>query len=87
LESTPDIDFYEEFSKGRKSAVARHFSYYVMSAFLFEEVLQQKGFENAFQLAYTGNDGDRFFEVLDQTIGVNKENFHETIVSIIEVDS
>ncbi len=87
LKSTPDIDFYEEFNKGRKSAVARHFSYYVMSAFLFEEVLQQKGFESAFQLAYTGNDGNRFFDVLDQTIGVNRDNFHETIVSLIKADS
>ncbi|MEN0050955.1 MAG: hypothetical protein AAF806_28075 [Bacteroidota bacterium] len=84
LKSNPDINFLDEFKKGRKSSINRHFSYYVMSAFLFEKILSEKGFDEAFQLVYTGSEGEHFFDILDQIIAVNQENFHKTILELIK---
>lgn len=84
LKTNPNLNFLEEFKKGRKSSVNRHFSYYVMSAFLFEEVLNKKGFDEAIKLVYSNNDGGRFFENLNQVLGVNEKNFHKTILKLIE---
>ncbi|MFK7923762.1 MAG: hypothetical protein AB8H47_17515 [Bacteroidia bacterium] len=84
LASNPKIDFLEEFKKGRKSSVSRHFSYYVISAFLFEKALKEKEFEKAFSLVYSGDEGERFFEMLDQVLNVNEDNFHTTILELIE---
>ena len=84
MNSNPEINFLEEFKKGRKSSVERHFSYFVMSAFLFEEALEEKGFEDALTLAYSGSEGENFFSNLDEVLGVNESNFHDTIVRLIE---
>ncbi|MDE5421526.1 hypothetical protein L3073_04855 [Ancylomarina sp. DW003] len=84
LKSNPDINFLDEFEKGRKSNINRHFSHYVMSAFLFEEVLNKKGFDEAFKLVYSENDGSKFFENLNQVLGVSEKNFHKTILKLIE---
>ncbi len=84
LKSNPDINFLDEFKKGRKSSVNRHFSNYVMSAFLFEEALNKKGFNEALKLVYSENDGSTFFENLNQVLGVNEKNFHKTIVKLIK---
>jgi hypothetical protein len=81
--SNPEINFLEEFKKGRKSSVNRHFSYYVMSAFLFEEALNKKGFDEAIKLVYSGNDGKLFFENLNLVLEVNEKNFHKTIAELI----
>lgn len=83
LKSNPKIDFLEEFQKGRKSSVGRHFTYYVISAFLFEKALKEKGFEKAFSLVYSGKDGEEFFERLENVLGVNKDNFHNTILNVL----
>lgn len=83
LKSNPDINFLDEFNKGRKSSINRHFSYYVMSAFLFEEALKKNGFEEALKMVYSNNDGARFFENLNQVLDVNEKNFHKTIVRLI----
>ncbi len=84
LRSNPSVDFLEEFKKGRKSSVQRHFSYYVLSAFLCEKVLKEADFETALGLAYSGSGGEAFFEKLQEAVGVNEGNFHQTIVEIIE---
>ena len=83
LRLNPDINFLDEFKKGRKSSVNRHFSYYVMSAFIFEEVLHKKGFNEALKLVYSENDGSRFFENLEQVLGVNEKNFQKRILKMI----
>ncbi len=83
LKRKPNINFLEEFQKGRKSTINRRFSHYVMSAFLFKEILEKKGFDEALKLVYSGKDGERFFEILNTTLGVNKHNFHKTIVKLI----
>jgi hypothetical protein len=83
LKRNPEVDFLEEFKKGRKSSVERHFSYYVMSAFLCEEVLRKKGFEDILSLSYSGGDGELFFENLKHILNVDESNFHETIVQLI----
>ncbi|MEM6571310.1 MAG: hypothetical protein AAF957_23065, partial [Planctomycetota bacterium] len=41
LESEPDVDFLAEFRKGRASSVHRHFSHFVMCAFLCDRLLQE----------------------------------------------
>lgn len=83
LKANPEIDFLAEFKKGRKSSVNRHFSFYVMSAFLFEKALEVQDFAGAFSLVYSGSEGERFFEKLEELLSITEDNFHETIVAII----
>lgn len=83
LAKAPDMDFLEEFHKGRRASVNRHFSFYVMSAFLCELALKDGGFEAARRLLYSGPKGERFFENLDEVLGVNESNFHGTIARLI----
>ena len=84
LKQRPDIDFLEEFKKGRKSSINRHFSYYVISAFLYEAALKKYGPQKAIKLVYSGSDGQLFFENLKQLLSVDESNFHETILQLIE---
>jgi len=84
LKQNPDIDFLEEFKKGRKSSVNRHFSYYVMSAFLCEEVMRKKGFDDIMTLVYSGDNGELFFENLHKVMGIDESDFHKTILRLIE---
>lgn len=83
LRQNPTINFLEEFKKGRKSSVNRHFSFYVMSAFLCEEVVREKGFDDIVKLIYSGRNGELFFERLKTILGVDETNFHDTIVALI----
>ena len=76
-------DFLEEFKKGRKSSVNRHFSFYVISAFLCEEAINKKGFKDVLKLVYSGENGELFFENLKSILNVDETNFHETIVRLI----
>ncbi|MFK7775428.1 MAG: hypothetical protein AB8F94_25025 [Saprospiraceae bacterium] len=87
LKQRPEINFLDEFKKGRKSSVNRHFSYYVMSAFLFEEALEKRDFDTAFQLVYSGSDGNLFFENLEDSLNIDESNFHETILRLIKKDN
>ncbi len=83
LKKNPNIDFLTEFNKGRKSSVNRHFSFYVMSAFLCEEIMKKKGFEEVLKLAYSGRKGESFFENLEEVLAIDENNFHQTIVRLI----
>ncbi len=83
LEARPTIDFYDEFMKGRGASVHRHFSCYVMSAFLCEEIVAQHDEKTALGLVESGADGEGFFDQLDSLLGVNEGNFHSTIVRLI----
>ncbi|MEP2057975.1 MAG: hypothetical protein ABJJ05_09225 [Maribacter litoralis] len=84
LLKNPTIDFLEEFKKERKSSVNRHFSYYVMSAFLCEEIVNKKSFNSLFALIYSGNEGESFFQNLKTILNVDETNFHETILRLIK---
>ena len=59
--ANPTINFLEEFQKGRAASIHRHFSYYVMCAFLCQEIIAQHGEVAALQLVNTGANGERFF--------------------------
>jgi hypothetical protein len=83
LHEERDIDFLEEFKKGRGSSVNRHFSYFVISAFLCEAVMDKAGFAAAQELLYSGADGERFFPLLKKTLGVDESNFHQTVLELI----
>ncbi|SMG36264.1 hypothetical protein SAMN05661096_02421 [Marivirga sericea] len=83
IERKPNIDFLEEFKKGRKSSVNRHFSYFVMSAFICEAVIKDKGFENVLKLVYSGKDGGLFFENLKKVLDVDETGFHDFIENLI----
>jgi len=87
LRAEPEIDFLVEFKKARKSSVNRHFSYFVMSAFLCQEVIEARGFDQALRLAYSGSDGARFFGELETVLGVGEAKFHDTIVRLIAEES
>ena len=83
LAASPDLNFLDEFKKGRKSSVQRHFSHFVMCSFLFGEALETSGFEGALSLAFTGRDGVRFFSTLKKVTGIDEDNFHEAMVRLI----
>jgi|GEM_PF-791335 len=83
LVEDPDINFLDEFKKGRKSSVNRHFSFYVMSAFICEEVISQHGNQAMLKLAHSGRSGDQFFNILEQQLGVNEDSFHALIERLI----
>lgn len=84
LEQRPTINFLEEFKKGRKSSIQRHFSHYVMCAFLYQEIAVQHGEAAALQLVRAGADDESFFSEIDRMIGVTEENFHATILRLID---
>lgn len=86
LEKRPDMDFLKEYRKERKSSIHRHFTYFVIGAFLCEEVLEHHGFEGMMRLAHSGRSGEGFFEELDSLLGIDESNFHDTIVRLIQVD-
>ncbi|MDF1838260.1 MAG: hypothetical protein P1V35_10350 [Planctomycetota bacterium] len=81
----PDIDFLEEFKKGRKSSVHRHFSHYVMCAFLFQAIVERHGEAVGLQPLQAGADGERFFTQLESLLGVTEADFHDTILGLIKV--
>lgn len=83
LHQNPNINFLDEFKKGRKSSVNRHFSFYVMSAFLCEEIIYKRGFEDLITVMYSGKNGELFFENLKKVLNVDETNFHNTIVRLI----
>ena len=87
LAERPEIDFFEEFRKGRRSSVSRHFSYFVICAFLCEEALDRHGFDTMMTLARSGRSDDGFFESLDSLLGINENNFHETVARLIQEES
>jgi len=84
LTSNPSLNFLEEFKKGRKSSVNRHFSYYVMSAFLCEELMKNDDFDGVLKLAYSGGKGELFFENLEDVLSINEGKFHDSILKLIE---
>lgn len=83
-ERRPDIDFLEEFRKGRKASVNRHFSHYVMCALLCAEIVERHGLEGALRPLTSGPEGERFFAELEALLGVTEDSFHEAIVEAIE---
>lgn len=80
----PKINFLDEFEKGRNSAVNHHFSYYVMSAFICEEVMKKKDFNEVLKLVVSGENGEHFFEKLKEILGIDKARFHQMIVELIQ---
>lgn len=83
LKNNPSLDLLEEFKQGRKSSVNRHFSYYVMSAFLCEEILKKGDFDDVLKLVYSGKNGESFFENLNEVLDINEQNFHESLLKLI----
>lgn len=85
LSQNPSIDFLEEFKKERKAHVNGKFSYFVMSSFLCQEVMDKGGFEKVKQLIYSGEKGENFFKTLNEVAGINESNFHDSIVRLISI--
>ncbi len=84
LAQDPEINFLREYEKGRKSSVNRHFTYYVIGAFICEEVLERHGFPEVLRLLSSGADGERFFDNIEDILGVDKAGFHELILRLID---
>ncbi|MEM7518665.1 MAG: hypothetical protein AAF368_17300, partial [Planctomycetota bacterium] len=82
-ERRPDLNFLEEFRKGRKSSVQRHFTYYVLCAFLFGEIEERHSVRVALEPLNSGAEGERFFEYLETRLGVDESGFHDLIVELI----
>ena len=68
---------------GRGSSIQRHFSCYVMCAFLFGEIARRHGEERALGPVAAGREGERFFDQLEELLGITRETFHATIVRLI----
>ncbi|MEM9378943.1 MAG: hypothetical protein AAGB93_03260 [Planctomycetota bacterium] len=83
LAAEPDVDFLAEYRKGRASSVHRHFSHFVMCAFLCDRVLEEHGLGAALSLVRSGAKGEKFWARLDELLGVDEANFHATIVELI----
>ncbi|MEM1331542.1 MAG: hypothetical protein AAGG07_13385 [Planctomycetota bacterium] len=84
LRKRPHIDFLAEYRKERGSSIQRHFTHFVICAFLCEKALAQHGFDGVMQLAHAGESGERFMLTLDRLLGVNEANFHATVVELIQ---
>ena len=83
LRSDPEMDFLVEFRKGRSASVHRHFSHYVMCAFLCQAVVEKHGVEGALRLAYSGPESEPFYEQLRALTGIDEANFHASIVALL----
>jgi len=83
LAARPDLDFLEEFRKGRGASIERHFCHFVICAFLCEQVLERRGFDAALQLVHSGPEGERFFSNLESMLGVDEAGFHEAVVGFV----
>lgn len=83
MQAHPETDFLEMFRAGRGSSVQRHFSFYFMCGLFFEEILRTHDFDTAMPLLYSGSDGEEFFTNLEEALGVDESNFHETVVRLI----
>ncbi|WP_166962393.1 hypothetical protein [Yeosuana marina] len=77
----PHFNFLVEFRKGRKLSVNNHFSHYVKSAFLYEEVIKKKGFEDILELVYSGVKGELFFDNLNRILNIDKDNFNHAMLN------
>ncbi|MFK7933642.1 MAG: hypothetical protein AB8G22_09030 [Saprospiraceae bacterium] len=83
LAENPNLNFLEAFNKKRKSSIQRHFSFYVMCAFIYEKAIEQHGMDKALELVYSGKKGEDFFMRLEQLMGIDEASFHDFIVKII----
>ncbi len=83
LAANPDIDFLDEFKKGRGSSIERHFTHFVISALISEAVIEQHGFDRAIELARSGRSGEMFFERLGTLLGVREHGFHQMVLDLI----
>lgn len=87
LEKNPDLDLLAAFKAGREASVSRHFSYYVMSAFVCEAVLKKHDFTAVLSLAYSGKNGEFFFKRLCSLLNIEEVEFHSLIVNLIHTPS
>lgn len=78
-----DFNFLEEFKKGRRSSVNRHFCHYAISAILCEEIMETKGFDAVLSLVYSGSGGEDFYTNLHKLVDVDETNFHDYILSLV----
>ncbi len=84
LRSDSQMDFLAEFRKGRSASVHRHFSHFVMCAFLCQAVIEKHGMEGALRLAHAGPESEKFYEQLKALTGIDETNFHASIVALLE---
>lgn len=84
LARRPGIDFLEEFRKARGSSINRHFTHYVISALISEEVIERHGFDAALRIARSGRSGDRFFGNIEEILGVDESGFHAMVLRLID---
>lgn len=80
----PDMDFLEEFRKGRKVSVQRHFTFYFIGALICEDLLAQDRFDGIVTLLYSGAKGERFFAKLQQVLGMHEGNFHARVLRMMQ---
>ena len=83
LARRPDIDFAEEFRKGRGASIHRHFTHFVICAFLAERVIDAHGTAAAIELARSGPDRATFFRKLDALVGVEEAGLHAAVLEAI----
>ena len=86
LERRPSLDFLVEFRKGRASSVQRHFTHYVLCAFLFRELQRQHGTQAALALLEVP-DEDAFLAAVEELLDMRASTFHDRMVAMIQPTS
>lgn len=83
MQADPSFNLLEEFKKGRKSSVERHFTHYVICAFICDALMDRGAFDQVMALMYSGSQGEGFFEMLNEIMGIHEGNFHEEINNFV----
>ncbi len=84
MEAVPETNFLHEFRNGRKSSVNRHFTFYVISALICQDLVERIGFQPVLRLAHSGKDGERFFTNLEAILEVDTSGFHAFVLRLID---
>ncbi len=79
----PDFNLLDEYRKGRKSSVQRHFTNFVICAFICEDAMDRLGFDGMMRIARSGRSEDQFFESVEQLLGIDQDEFHNYIERLI----
>ena len=46
--------------------------------------VNEKGFDKALELVYTGRRGEHYFDVLKTVLDIDESNFHQTVLRLIQ---
>ncbi|PHR69387.1 MAG: hypothetical protein COA67_10460 [Lutibacter sp.] len=86
LKTNSKYDFLSELKKGRKSKRhdGKHLYDRIITAIIATEVIEKHGFDTAIEILHSGNNGENFFKLLDDKIGINEKNFNNKMKKLLK---